>query len=156
MFSILEAGTQSAPVEHPPAPAMAFTIDFSTGDAKMGDKDSLSKFRPAKGRRSFRSRSLKQKSEDADDDRQVGGSTLFLEIFRRRFCRNKYLPMKNSQKGNLMRTNCGNIYRHNISFSPNETCLIFTGGSFSHHRALTDSSWRVQTQYRVSLRWSSF
>ena len=82
MFSILEAGTQSAPAEPPPAPAMAFTIDFSTGDAKMGDKDSLSKFRPAKGRRSFRSRSLKQKSEDADEDRQVGKSASLLNFLR--------------------------------------------------------------------------
>ena len=82
VYSILEAGTQMAPVEPPPAPAMAFTIDFSTGDAKMGDKDSLSKFRPAKGRRSFRSRSLKQTSEDADDDRQVGGSASLSNISR--------------------------------------------------------------------------
>ena len=85
VFSILETGTH-APVEPPPAPAMAFTIDFSTGDAKMGDKDSLSKFRPAKGRRSFRSRSLKQKSEDADDDRQVGGSTVLFNFPSRGYC----------------------------------------------------------------------
>ena len=75
----ISGDTQSAaPTEQPPAPAMAFTIDFSTGDAKMGDKDSLSKFNPVKGRRSFRSRSTKQKSEDADDEKQV--LSLFLNF----------------------------------------------------------------------------
>ena len=63
----------------------------------MGDKDSLSKFRPAKGRRSFRSRSTKQKSEDADDDRQVGGITI-LSNFSSSGCCNKYSALRNSQK----------------------------------------------------------
>ena len=75
-----DSSNQHAPVEVPAAPAMAFTIDFSTGDAKMGDKDCLSKFKPVKGRRSFRSRSLKQKSEDADDDKQVMTSLFYLGI----------------------------------------------------------------------------
>ncbi len=67
-----ETETRDAPSEPPPAPAMAFTIDFSSGDAKMGDKDGLNKFPPSKARKNFRSRSIKgQKSHDEDADRQV-------------------------------------------------------------------------------------
>ena len=79
MSLIAEVAQSATPAEQPPAPAMAFTIDFSTGDAKMGDKDSLSKFNPVKGRRSFRSRSAKgQRSEDADDDEKQVQLAFFL------------------------------------------------------------------------------
>ena len=87
----------------------------------MGDKDSLSKFRPAKGRRSFRSRSMKQKSEDADDDRQVGGITI-LSNFSSSGCCNKYSARK------LDKTNYGNIFTDDMYFPPCSTCLIFSLG----------------------------